>query len=394
MKSRVIKPSSPPPANDTERERARILHKLVLLLSGLGAIAAVAVLASQGHGYLAAIGICLLLTLAAFVSGGALGFLFALPRVLSDSAPAPAPIPAPVPARAPAAGGAAAPAATATATAAATATARQAATARLLQSNTNLERISDWLTTMLVGVSLTQLNNVPRLMSEFQVFLAQSAPVFGGGEGETAGARWLPMVGCLLLVLAVLAGFMAMYLYMRLVLVRLFLQAERDLHEDGNRSEVLPVTAERELRDLTADAAFPDKSRQSRILSQPVLSIGDGLDLIYEQLYKEDFERAIQIAESLVNTGAADDPDYWFYRAAAYGQKHHSLVGDPKAATQREELRREVLRAAREAIKLDRDYRVALWGLTNKHAFDNDLQDFAEDPEFVELVRPRTVRRR
>lgn len=373
MRFRIAEP--PQAQADFERERSRILHKLVLLLSGLGATAAVAVLASQGHGYPAAIGVCLLLTLAAFTGGGGLGFLFALPRVLSDAAPAPVSVP-----NSGAAGSAT--------------TARQAAAARLLQSNTNLERISDWLTTMLVGVSLTQLNNVPRLMWQFRLFLEETAPVFGGAKGVAANAGWLPMVGCTLLILAALTGFMAMYLYMRLVLVRLFLQTERDLHEDGTWAEALPVTAEREVRDLISDPAISDQTRQSPILAQDVLSVSDALELIYEELHEENFERAIQIADRLVGTSAVRDPDYWLYRAAAFGQKHHSLLQDAQAGTERDIARREVLRSAREAIKLDRDYRAIVWSLTNRRSTDNDLQDFAEDAEFAQVARPRAVRRR
>ncbi len=131
MRYQLAKPHTLPA--DFEQERSRILNNLVLLLGGLGLVSILALLASQGHGYPAAIGVCVLVTLAAFMGGGGLGFLFALPRVLSDSAPAPVPAPAaaraasprPRPARRPA--------------------------ARLLQSNTNLERISDWLTTMLRG---------------------------------------------------------------------------------------------------------------------------------------------------------------------------------------------------------------------------------------------------
>lgn len=377
MRYQLAKPHALPA--EFEQERSRILNNLVLLLSGLGLASALALLASQGHGYPAAIGVCVLVTLAAFMGGGGLGFLFALPRVLSDSAPAPVP--------APGGGGAAAPA-----------TARQAAAARLLQSNTNLERISDWLTTMLVGVSLTQLTNVPRLMWQFRLFLEETAPVFGEGAAATAG--WLPMVGCILLVLAALAGFMATYLYMRLVLVRLFLQAEIDLHQNGRRGEPLPEAAEQEVRDLISDPATADPARQSFLLSQEVLSVGDALDLINDELHDENFDRAIQIAESLVRTSAAKDPDYWLYRAAAYGQKHHSLLdaetiaANPNAGAEREAARKEVLRAAREAIKLDRGYRSTLWALTNKRSFHNDLQDFAEDAEFSQVAQPRAAVRR
>lgn len=42
----------------------------------------------------------------------------------------------------------------------------------LLKSNSNLEKISEWLTTMLVGVGLSQINYVFQGLSEFGRFLA------------------------------------------------------------------------------------------------------------------------------------------------------------------------------------------------------------------------------
>jgi hypothetical protein len=405
----VEAPQPRSPATEFERQRATIIRTLVLLLCGLGAASTLALLASQGRGYPAAIGVCVLIALTAFLGGGGLGFLFALPRVLSDSASAPVPSPAPVSTTTSSAGANGGGGGGTATTPATPATPRQAAAARLLQSNTNLERISDWLTTMLVGVSLTQLNNVPRLMWQFRLFLEETAPVFAGGADQPDTARWLPMVGCVLLILSALAGFMAMYLYMRLELVRLFLQTERELQPERQlqeqaraevRSESLSVATERRLRDAVSDPTAADVARHSPILARDILSVGDGLDLMHEELYEENFDRAIEIAEGLARTSAVKDPDYWLYRAAAYGQKHHSLLGstaiaaNPNADTDREAAREEVLRAAQEAIRLDRDYRPMLWALTNKRAIDNDLQDFSDDAEFIQLARPRTVRRR
>ncbi len=66
-----------------------------------------------------------------------------------------------------------------------------------------------------------------------------------------------------------------------------------------------------------------------------------------------------------------------------------AIAANPNAGAEREAARKEVLRAAREAIKLDRGYRSTLWALTNKRSFHNDLQDFAEDAEFSQVARPR-----
>ena len=57
----------------------------------------------------------------------------------------------------------------------------------LLNSNTNLERISDWLTTMLVGATLVQLYKINDLLVAFRDFLAKYATVFSNGHGGRHG---------------------------------------------------------------------------------------------------------------------------------------------------------------------------------------------------------------
>ena len=100
---------------------------------------------------------------------------------------------------------------------------------RLMSSNSSLERISDWLATMLVGVGLSQILQIPAFFTGFQQYLAQNAAVFVIAGKPSAGN--LPMVGSFLLVLGAGTGFVVMYLHTRIVLAVHFLAAEKAYKE-------------------------------------------------------------------------------------------------------------------------------------------------------------------
>ncbi|WP_431322445.1 hypothetical protein [Rhizobium sp. YTU87027] len=55
---------------------------------------------------------------------------------------------------------------------------------RLLGSNTNLERISEWLTTMLVGVGLTEVDSLGDRFRDFSDFLAERVMIFRDGSSS------------------------------------------------------------------------------------------------------------------------------------------------------------------------------------------------------------------
>lgn len=137
----------------------------------------------------------LLLASASFLVGALLGFLFGIPGTLqSNATPAPA---------APAAAGAGAETAEDDEPAPA-ARVREPA----YRSNTSLEQISDWLTKILVGLSLTQWDE---LRDGFQKMVEYAAPAFGPSQFREV------FVGGTI-VLAAICGFFASYLPTRLFL--------------------------------------------------------------------------------------------------------------------------------------------------------------------------------
>lgn len=124
---------------------------------------------------------CLLAGASAFL-GGVLGFLFGIPRTLQQEGLAPEGM----------------------------AASENGAAARRIdyRANTNLEQISDWLTKILVGVSLTQLPEIKSGMTRFTAFAAQ-------GLGSHSHSQVFAFA---LLSYSAVLGFLFGYLWTRLFL--------------------------------------------------------------------------------------------------------------------------------------------------------------------------------
>lgn len=130
-----------------------------------------------------------LVAFASLVLGGLLGFLFGIPRAQQNST-----APEDEPADADNSG-------------------------RVnFQSNTNLEQISDWLTKILVGVGLTQIQSIPVGVKNLA---AAVTPAFG--VGAQAG-----VIGIAVIIYFLITGFLFGYLWTRLYLPGAFRQAELD----------------------------------------------------------------------------------------------------------------------------------------------------------------------
>jgi len=132
-----------------------------------------------------AVGTGLAVSGAALAFGALLGLLFGIPRSMQGASPS---------GETPATGG------------------------QRYRSNTNLEEISDWLTKIIVGVSLTQLGEIEARATGL---IGAVAAGFGGSNEAKAFAAGL-------LTTAVIAGFLASYLVTRLYLRRALDEADQD----------------------------------------------------------------------------------------------------------------------------------------------------------------------
>ncbi|KRB60268.1 hypothetical protein ASE04_24670 [Rhizobium sp. Root708] len=312
---------------------------------------------SQFSGWVAASGVGGLVVFAGMSAGGFLGFLFSVPRIMTKDNQV----------------------AVVAAPADADPLARLAGKGeRLLSSNTNLERVSEWLTTMLVGVGLTQIGSLDDRFVDFSAFLKDNMP---GSQATT-----LPAVSPFLLVSGLVAGFIFFYLYTRIYLSPLFQYAEKVLRDPGEALLQVGVPKVREAAARLADIAGGPSLAYTSTASE--ISIDDSLEVIFSLLYREGgYAEAIDIGNTLAETPAANLARYWYLMAAAYGQKHHELLIAGATTRELRQARNAVLSAARRAVQLNHNYKFRLLELTDPENDDNDLQDFASDKEFQQIVK-------
>ena len=350
-------------ASGSADDHKRTLRFLGVTCMGVVVLAVLALVISQTRGLTAAIGIGVLIILAAAAIGAALGFLFALPRVLTSEAKNEA---------------------------AADGSVAAAVKKRVLGSNTNLERVSDWLTTMIVGVALTQLGEINSALLGFRLFIAETAKVFPEDAECSAqcSAGALPVVSPLLLIFGLVAGFITLYLFTRLKLSALFQGVEDDLNRLTGPSGAAVKQAATEASQTEGAAENPTIKAA---LASPQPSVDESLGLMYSLLYRpEGYQQVIDLGGKLSNSILTRRPEYWFYLAAAFGQKHHHLLTGG-SEDERRSARDNMFDCARRAVALDPAYKFRLWHISDPEGTDNDLADFRDDPEFLKLVgtRPR-----
>lgn len=275
-------------------------------------------------------GILLLIFLSSGLVGVLLGFLFAVPRSIEDDA--------------------------------------ESRKGRSLLTNTNLSKVSDWLTTMLVGVGLTQLHAIDDYLGRFQNFLAAAVSAAGV---TGAGAAWIPFAGPMMLVFAACCGFILMYMHTRMNLVLLLKKVE-----DALLLQSVPGNAVKNVaRELTGGAAA--------VASHTDVSVGDALSVMFEALYEPDgYKKVIALRSYLEGTPVGSEGEFWFYLAAAYGQQYNYATSDADKVAARSK----AMDAAQRAIKRDSSYKARLWLISDPAGSDGDLAAFREDAEFRALV--------
>ena len=158
--------------------------------------------------------VLLIVSLGLLAVGTVVGFLFGLPRSVEPDAN-------------PNTNAGAAPPATTSSTS------QPSTFVRFLQTNNNLQKVSDWLTTVITGLTLTLLLKIPGYVEGFGVFLKSA---LGGMHGGIA-------IGAGILLYFPSTGFAAGYLITRLVLTGEFDRAERALAA-GDQRQVSAATSD------------------------------------------------------------------------------------------------------------------------------------------------------
>lgn len=322
----------------------------------------IAIMLSRYRGMAGLSGICLMILTSAMAIGGSIGFLFAIPRLASQVEAATIDALSP--------------------TSSDTEKDRdKAEKRRLLNSNNNLEKVSDWLTTMLVGVGLTQLGNIDTALTSFRLFLATNANLYPDQSGYQAGL--LPVIGPMLLVVGLAMGFVYFYVFTRVMISPQFLVIEQNFNSLDD-SPVVKLAHDIETVKQVAEQLPIDNRATRAVAAAAAPSVEDALAVMNDALYQPmGYLSAIKMADGLRSTDAINRAEYWFYLAAAHGQALKVATGDERAAE-----RAAVLYAARKAVEISPSFRSKLWQISDPQGFDDDLGALREDAEFQSIVRP------
>jgi hypothetical protein len=256
----------------------------VTLLIGLVALVLWTASAAPAGKGVATSGLGMLLFGGAILAGGVLGLLFGIPKSVSD--------PASVPPRR----SLARPPGRSSARTSATTDNDEHQTAESVHRssymvNTNLEQISDWLTKIIVGVSLTQ---IPTIREQF----ANIARYFGDGLCNAGDCKTGTAAAALIIIYGLTTGFLAGYLFTRIFLPGAFRRADRE-------TELLQRISEQQNVIETLGRVNAD---------------------IYTDLYRykqQGFRKVIsKINELLKSEANQRNPALWVYLAAAHGQAY------------------------------------------------------------------------
>jgi tetratricopeptide (TPR) repeat protein len=288
-----------------------------------------------GYGILAAI--------ACAAIGGLFGFLFGIPRTVQQS---------------------------------------EKATVYKQEVNTNLEQISDWLTKILVGVGLTQLNQIRPMIWSMAERLKP------GLDNNQA------LAVCIMLNFGI-CGFFTGYLLTRLFLAGAFV--------DADQATILIQKAQQVAQQFSSAGQY---KKATQTLEIALAAIDDNTPkdkkrdtyerLTYNYLYQDPpdgFMKAIELGkEYTANDSNLSSPRVWTNLASAYGQQYAWEVDHEKRKPVLSESRNRALDAVRRALALEPrmlSMLRLLWDPndpTKVSAEENDLEVFYDDEEFRKVL--------
>lgn len=259
---------------------------------------------------------------------------------------------------------------------------------RYFSSNTNLEKLSDWLTTMLVGIGLSQMSSILESLSRFGNFILFSIPKHNQEEFS-----FLSSISPLVLIFGLLTGFIVFFLYTRIHLAVSLNQTEKSLDSSNLYNKIAPEKALNAIRESAAyvsENSEAPKSTKFDLKDKHKITLSDGISVMFASLYKPGgYQKTIDIGKMLEDTEIVNDGQYWFLLSAAFGQKYKILKQELNDKTQQESARnarRDALLCAEKAVKIDPIFKKRLWNISNPDSLDDDLSELRYDEDFLKLV--------
>lgn len=289
--------------------------QLISFVVGAAIISGLFIVAYQQYGKGSPIAV--LWSLACLMAGSFIGFLFGIPRILQNDTTTHG--------------------ATAAAKAGNNNTSGEQPSASSYRANTNLDQISDWLTKIVVGVGLINLQKVPPRLDQAATYIAHS---FGGdGNKFFAGA---------MIIYFSIVGFLGAYLITRIYLAGVFEDTD-----PGNRLRSISDGAKHEL--VISDLSDPRRinlggaaeQTAQQILDVPFEQLSSLTDIIAwskAQFNAKNYEKAIAGYDKAVQTAPADVQLRLEYTNALY-YAGKSATDDTKKTQFRAESERQLLKA-------------------------------------------------
>ena len=254
----------------------------------------------------------------------------------------------------------------------------------MLRSNSNLEKISEWLTTMLVGVGLSQINNIFQGLKKFGALLAPSDTIQVGDVATQVGR--LQYIGPCVLMAGMALGFLSVYVYTRLRISYLFYNVEKELVGDSAADAKLSSSEAGKIRSIAASSGLEASPSYKVMKAAGFPSVREALSMMTELLYEVEskgYLDAIRIGNELYETPAITTARFWFLMTAAYGQKYKAEKANSETDSVLSKTRESVLYSIDKTLSLDKGYKRVMYDMLDENKKDNDLSAFAQDEDVL-----------
>ena len=178
--------------------------------------------------------------------------------------------------------------------------------------STSLDQISDWLTKIIVGIGLTQLNNIPHKLNQLSQYIAV-------GMGDDP-----PNLGFALGIILYfsVSGFLFGYLWGRLYMLGLFREADVEKAIKEGLEKISTQILDQRAKDLVEQQLDLNAPEVNSVKLQD--AIQKATDDERKEIFKLVFEarraenareptkiRAIRVLQSLINTDVVKQPEYY-----------------------------------------------------------------------------------